>query len=63
MTVGSILAAAVLFLGAAAGYAPQKPAVDKAADEAAIAALSDREMASFSPVPWTPTLPCSLTTP
>lgn len=48
MTVRSILAAAVIFMGAAAGYAAQKPAVNNAADEAAIAALSDREMASFS---------------
>ncbi len=48
MTVRSILAAAVLFIGAAVGYAAQKPAVNNAADEAAIAALSDREMASFS---------------
>ena len=48
MTARSILAAAVIFMGAAAGYAAQKPAVNTAADEAAIAALSDREMASFS---------------
>ncbi len=49
MTVRFILAAAaVLFMGAAAGSAAQKPAVDNAADVAAIAALSNREMASFS---------------
>ena len=48
MTVRYILAAAVLFMGAAAGHAAQKPAVDNAADQAAIAALSDHEMASFS---------------
>lgn len=47
MTVRFILAA-VLFMGAVAGGAAQKPAVSNAADEAAIAALSNSEMASFS---------------
>jgi len=48
MTVRTVLAVAVLSMGAAAGAAAQKPVVNNAADEAAIAALSDREMVSFS---------------
>ena len=48
MTVRTVLGVAVLSMGAAAGAAAQKPVVNNAADEAAIAALSDREMVSFS---------------